>query len=185
MGKIAFIKGEKWKVYFHFEGGKVDVSLSQTSTSLNVAFCLTLYIPDSCGKAGILWVIRILFHILLWRNAASFLPVLPMVPPRPPLLRRLARINHLSAKRSSSIGLSPTNAIFLWNALLTANALLGATVLRTAPSTNHSTVPGVTALPVPAMDAPTGVTADLTSIPIPRKMPRWITRLPSSIPGKG
>ena len=53
----------KWKVYFHFEWGKVDFSLSLISTSSTVVFSLTLYIPDSHWKGRYIWVLIILFHI--------------------------------------------------------------------------------------------------------------------------
>ena len=127
---------------------------------------------------------EILFPILLWRNAASFSPALPMVPPRPPLPRRLAKISPLSAKRSSSTERFPTTVVFLWNVLLTANALLDEAVLPTALSTSHSIVPDVTALPGPVMAVLTGATADLTSILILRKMLRWIIALLSLIPSR-
>ena len=55
-GFYFYFQRLKWKVYFHFEGGKVDFSLTSISTSTNVAFSLTLFLLDSRRKGWcLLW----------------------------------------------------------------------------------------------------------------------------------
>ena len=93
-----------------------------------------------------------------------------------PLHRRLAKTTPLLAKRLSFIGLFPTNAAFLWNAMLIANVYMGDNVLWAVLTISPSAVPDEIALLVLVTAAHPGAVAASTSALITLKMHSTITK---------